>query len=119
VVQRLHNPAFLRRLTGKAARTDRAAAREVLAKRGRPNSEAPVRVRRERARERERRRDQPRDQARARREDARGAGEDARAEPCELPEASRDEVWTTESRDGVMRIFRNPFLFFCAVSVGR
>jgi hypothetical protein len=28
-------------------------------------------------------------------------------------------VWTTESRDGVMRIFRNPFLFFCAVSVGR
>ena len=62
MVQRLRHPAFLRRLTGKAARTDRAAAREVLAKRGRANSEAPVRVRRERARERERRRDQPRDQ---------------------------------------------------------
>ena len=85
VVQRLRHPAFLRRVPGEtrgrapeAARTDRAAAREVLAERGRADVEAPVRVRRERARERERRREQPRDQ-RARGGKTRASPEETRA----------------------------------------
>ena len=101
VVQRLRHPALLRRVPGEtrgrapeAARTDRAAAREVLAERGRADVEAPVRVRRERARERKRRREQPRDQ--------RARGGKTRASPGETRarnHASRGSV-ARRSMDG-------------------